>query len=250
MRQTLVQGSRLLSVRISPCGAYLMQMKSIHGQILRKHHLFARTSDAQMAKLLQTAQLVNIPRGQQLFMQGDVAERFYYVISGKIKLLRILPDGAEKIIELVGPNQTFAEALMFLDLGRYPVTAQAVDVSEVFSFSNADYKAMIAADSSLALDLLGDLSSRLHRMVKEIELLSLKNSTIRVVRYFLGLLDQQTDGGLSMELPVAKRLIAAQLAIQPETLSRIFNRMKEDGVVDIRGRTIEVLDMGRLENYE
>lgn len=183
-------------------------------------------------------------------MQGELAERFYFVISGKMKLLRLLPDGTEKIIELFKPNQTFAEALMFREMSEYPVTAQAVESTSLFSFSNIDYKKMVKEDSNLALELLGDLSLRLHRRLREIEMLSLKNSTIRVVRYFLALLDQESDGTQTMELPVAKRLIAAQLAIQPETLSRIFNRMKEDRIVEINGRNINVPNIEKLEQYE
>jgi CRP-like cAMP-binding protein len=227
-----------------------VQFKSVHGQVFRKHHLFAQMNDQQLNTLMQTAQVVNLTRGEQLFMQGELAERFYLVTSGKLKLFRMLPDGTEKIIELMSENQTFAEALIFQDQGKYPVTAEAVEASTLFSFSNSDYKNLVKNDSNLAIELLGDLSLRLHRRIGEIEMLSLKNSTIRVVRYFLALLEQQGDGKLSLELPVAKRLIAAQLVIQPETLSRIFNRMKEDGIVEMDGRKINVLDLEKLKQYE
>ncbi len=227
-----------------------MKFETIHKQVLHKHHLFAPMDDEQLETLLKTAHLLNLEKGQHLFSQGEQAERFYFVVSGKMKLLRLLPDGTEKIIELFKANQTFAEALMFLAASKYPVNAQAVESTTLFSFSNIEYKKMLLADSNLAIELLGDLSIHLHKRIREIEMLSLKNSTIRVVRYFLALLDQEGDGEHSLELPVAKRLIAAQLAIQPETLSRIFNRMKEDGIVEIDGRKITVADLGRLEHYE
>lgn len=227
-----------------------MKFEAIHKHVLHKHHLFTPMDDDQLTTLLRTAHLINLDKGQHLFLQGERADRFYFVVSGQMKLLRLLPDGTEKIIELFRPSQTFAEALMFLAASTYPVNAQAVESTTLFSFSNIEYKKMLLADSNLAIELLGDLSLHLHKRIREIETLSLKNSTIRVVRYILALLDQEDDAERSLELPVAKRLIAAQLAIQPETLSRIFNRMKEDGIVKINGRRLIVTDLGRLERYE
>lgn len=227
-----------------------MEYKKLYGQILRKHHLFSNMSDEQLASLMQSALLVDLPRGKKLFMQGERAERFYFVISGKVKLFRLIPDGTEKIIELFGADQSFGVALMFKDIPEYPLTAQAVEATELISFSNQDYKALIREDGDLAFDLLGDLCDRLHGRLREIEMLSLKNSTSRVTRYFLNMLNENGAGEPVFELPVAKHMMAAQLSIQPETLSRIFNRMKEDRVVDIDGRKIKVLDLSALKNYE
>ena len=227
-----------------------MEYKKLYGQILRKHHLFKHMSDDQLTILMQSALLVDLPRGKELFMQGQRAERFYFVISGKVKLFRLIPDGTEKIIELFGPGQPFGVALMFQDIPEYPVTSQAVEPSELISFCNKEYKALVKADSDLAFDLLGEMCNRLQGRLREIEMLSLKNSTNRVVRYFLNMLEEQSGGGLVVELPVAKHMMAAQLSIQPETLSRIFNRMKEDNVLDVDGRNIHILDLERLKTFE
>ena len=227
-----------------------MEYKKLYGHILRKHHLFQSMSDAQLCTMMRSAVLVDLPKGKKLFMQGEKAERFYFVLNGRIKLFRLIPDGTEKIIELFGANQSFGEALMFLDVPAFPVTAQAVEPTELLSFSNPEYKNLIGQDNELAMDLLGDISQRLHKRLREIELLSLKNSTIRVVRYFMNLLDQENSDAMVVELPVAKHMMAAQLSMQPETLSRIFNRMKEDGIVDIDGRLVKILDMPGLLEYE
>ena len=227
-----------------------MQLKSIHGIILRRHHLFSRMSDEQLSDLLDSALLANLKRSEYLFRQGDGAERFYFVISGRIKLTRMLPDGTEKIIELFGPSDTFAEALMFNRVKEYPVSAQAMEPCELFSFSNNMYRRLILEDSNLATELLGELTFRLHKRLKDIEILSLSNSSLRVIRYLLTLLEQEGNEDSCVELPIAKRLVAAHLAIQPETLSRIFNRMKEEGVLEMQGRTIKITDMKKFRTFE
>ncbi|MEH6616759.1 MAG: Crp/Fnr family transcriptional regulator [Porticoccus sp.] len=227
-----------------------MQFQKIHGQLLRKHHLFSALSDSDLTTLMRGTRVLSVGKGEFLFQQNEEARHFYFVVSGCMKLFRTLPDGTEKIIELVPSNQTFAEALMFNAQTMYPVSAQAVDSSELFSFSNIDYMALLKRSPDLSLVLLGDLSRRLRMRLSEIEVLSLKNSTHRVVRYLMTLIVDSDSEYPQFDLPVAKRLIAGQLAIQPETFSRIVHRLKEEGVIDMKGKEVTVLDRKALANYE
>ena len=191
-----------------------MQFNAVHGQLFRKHHLFASMNDEQMGKLMQSTQVVNLARGERLFNQGERAERFYLVISGRIKLVRMLHDGTEKIIELFDANQTFAEALIFVEEGKYPVGSQAVDPCALFSFSNADYKNLLKQDSALAFELLGNLSLRLHKRIREIEILSLKNSS---TKDFLKSTNSRNQN--SFQPPSAMRL-DLEILPEPTALSR------------------------------
>jgi CRP-like cAMP-binding protein len=227
-----------------------MQFQKIHGQLLRKHHLFTALSDSDMTTLMRGTRVLSVGKGEFLFQQNEEARHFYFVVSGCMKLFRTLPDGTEKIIELVPSNQTFAEALMFNAQTMYPVSAQAVDSAELFSFSNVDYMTLLKSSPDLSLVLLGDLSRRLRMRLSEIEVLSLKNSTHRVVRYLMTQIVGADSEYPQFDLPVAKRLIAGQLAIQPETFSRIVHRLKEEGIIDMKGKEVTILDRNALANYE
>ena len=227
-----------------------MEFQKIHGQLLRKHHLFSTLSDLELETLLSGSRVISVGKGEFLFQQNENAHHFYFVVSGCMKLFRTLPDGTEKIIELVTVNQTFAEALMFTSQTFYPVSAQAVEPVELFSFSNLDYMALLKGNPKLSLTLLGDLSRRLRMRLNDIELLSLKNSTHRVVRYLITQYVGSNAENPQFDLPVAKRLIAGQLAIQPETFSRIIHRLKEEGVITMKGKEVTILDRKALDNYE
>ncbi len=227
-----------------------MQFQKIHGQLLRKHHLFSPLQDSDLEHLMHSARVISVAKGEFLFQQGEEARHFYFVVNGCIKLFRTLPDGTEKIIELIASNQTFAEALMFSSQTEYPVSGQAVDPTELFSFSNTDYLALVKTNPDLCVELLGDLSFRLRKRLNEIEVLSLKNSTHRVVRYFMAQMADSDEERPTFDLPVAKRLIAGHLSIQPETFSRIVHRLKEEGIIAMKGKQVTVLDRNALINYE
>ena len=226
-----------------------MALHRVHNQILRSHHLFEPLNDEQMDELMNASQLLNLDKGDNLFHQGEPAHSFYFVISGAVKIYRLTPDGQEKVFEVIGNRQTFAEAMMLMDTPNYVASAQAVCPSQVYRFPNTTYMRLLEANQRLAFALLGKLSVRLHQRINEIETLSLKNATHRVVRYLMTQLNKEKDGN-SFQLPMAKQLVAGHLSIQPETFSRIIRRMIDEGVIAQEGRQITILDRRRLEQFE
>lgn len=227
-----------------------MVFHRVHHQILRSHHLFEPLDDEQLDELLASSQLLNIDKGEPLFRQGEPAEAFYFVIAGAVKIYRLTPEGQEKVFEVIGPRQTFAEAMMLMDTANYVASAEAVGPSQLYRLSNAAYVRLLQRNSRLTFALLGKLCMRLHQRVNEIETLSLKNATHRVVRYLLTQLTQAQPVQRQFELPMAKQLIAGHLAIQPETFSRIIRRLIDDKIISQDGRLIVILDQPRLEQFE
>lgn len=94
------------------------------------------------------------------------------------------PDGQEKVFEVIGERQTFAEAMMLMDTPNYVACAEAVCPTQLYRLSNATYMRLLQSNSRLTFALLGKLCVRLHTSVNEIETLP-KNATHRVVRYLL-----------------------------------------------------------------
>lgn len=229
-----------------------MEPHPLHQKILREHHLFQPLTDAQMSQLLEESQLVNLDKDDYVFRQGDACQHFGFVISGSIKIYRLTPDGQEKVFEVIGDRKTFAEAMMFMDTQNYVATAQAVAPSQLLLLSSAAYMGLIRECPGLSSALLAALSVRLHQRINEIEILSLKNATHRVIRYLLSqaLRSCSSCATPSFELPIAKRLVAGQLSIQPETFSRIIHHLGNEGIIRVEGRLICILDRDRLENYE
>jgi len=218
--------------------------------------LLAALSDAQLARVSAHATTVDLDEAEWLFSQDDPATRFFFVQSGQMRLFRLSADGSEKIIELVGAGQTFAEALMFMGTGRYPVCAAALSPARLLSIDAADFVAMLRESPETCFALLGDLSRRLHGLIAEIDSLALVSATGRVARWLLarlpkhsysGELSERAAGLGTLALDVRKSVIASRLSIKPETWSRITRRLAEDGVIAVDGQRIAILDLPALQ---
>ena len=88
---------------------------------------------------------------------------------------------------------------------------------------------------------------RLRRFASQIESLSLKEVPARLASYLLYLSEEQNSPD-KVELNISKGQLASLLGTIPETLSRIFARMSEDGLIEVQGRAILLLDRRELAN--
>jgi len=210
---------------------------------LQKGFLFARLNDDQLDRVARHAVRVHLDEGEMLFQQTDPADRFYFLIRGQIKLFRLGPSGNEKVIEIVTPLSTFAEALMFLERPTYPVGAQAMQPAEVISIDAGDFLRMLRGSIDTCFMLLGDMSQRLRGLIREIDDLSLSSATCRVAGYLLS--KSEPESG-SFDLEVPKQTLASRLSVQPETFSRIVRQLSNQGILAVHGSRVEISDLDRL----
>jgi CRP-like cAMP-binding protein len=211
---------------------------------LKNNLLFARLTSEQLRRVESRAERIHLSEGAPLFEQGDEAKRFFLVLSGQIKLFRLSPDGNEKVIEIYTDGDTFAEALMFLERPRYPVCASALTESELLSLSSKDFISMLRESIDTCFLLMGDMSQRLHGLIKEIDDLSLQSGTRRVASYLLNLAGTDAD---SFELEIPKGVMASRLSLKPETFSRIIRNLHERGILTVTRRSIEIHNRGELQ---
>jgi CRP-like cAMP-binding protein len=213
---------------------------------LRAHHLFAGLSPPQLQRVLATSQVDEYEPGQLLFDRGQPAQHFFIVLAGQVNLVLYSKAGEEKIVDILGPGQSFAEAVMFMEGSVYPVTATAAARSQVARFSNRDYVLNLRESPDTCLRMLGHLSQRLHMRLREIEYLTLESATYRLVRLIESRLPPDQGGPTEITLAESRQELASRLSMKPETLSRILRQLSNAGVIVVQGRSLQVPDRAKL----
>jgi CRP-like cAMP-binding protein len=213
---------------------------------LRRIYLFEALNDKQLNIVVQGMHTVHLAPKEGLFEFGQPAERFYFVRSGQVKLFRLSAEGDEKVIEIVQPGRTFAEAIMFMQKHMYPVSAEAIEASELYSFDMQTFVDLLRESVPTCFRLMASMSQRLHARVEEINNLTLQNATYRLVIYLLQQLPEGVVESPSIHLTTPKSVIAAHLSIQPETLSRILSKLAKQGLLAVEGSTITLHDVAGL----
>jgi CRP-like cAMP-binding protein len=146
--------------------------------------LFQEMDAAELERLAQGCTLRRLARGEMVFRVGEPCEAFHVTVTGQVKLFVISPSGAEKVIEIMGPGQSFAEALMFT--GRpYILNAQALTDSLVLSIGKAAVVNEITQDPRFAMRMLAGISRRLHGLVHDVQAYALHSGMQRAIGYLL-----------------------------------------------------------------
>lgn len=215
---------------------------------LRRAYLFADLPEDRLRALAAGMHEMKLTAGRTLFRQGDPADRFFFLDQGLVKLFRTSPEGAEKIIEIVRPGSTFAEAVMFGG-GGYPVEAQALEDAVVWVFEQKPFLKMLHESTDVSFGLLASLSRRLHMLVNQIDSLTLQSATYRLVAYLLERLPPGASGSSDFTLAESRGVIAAHLAIQPESLSRILAKLRQAGLIEAHGHHITVRNVEALRRF-
>ena len=101
--------------------------------LLKRCPLFAGLGEKDLRKIRAIASLRQVRKKEILFSEGEEARGFYVILSGKVKLYKISPEGKEQILHVVGAPDTFAEAALFLE-GSYPAFAEVLSDSQLLFF--------------------------------------------------------------------------------------------------------------------
>ena len=213
---------------------------------VRGHHLFAGLSPAQMQRLLTGSFVEDYESGHLLFDRGQPAQHFFIVIAGQVNLVLYSKAGEEKIVDILGPGNSFAEAVMFMEAPGYPVSAVAAAHSTVARFPSREYIAILRESPETCLRMLGHLSQRLHMRIREIEYLTLESATHRLVRLIEGRLPLDANGPVEITLQESRQELASRLSMKPETLSRILRHLADTGALVVHGRVLQVPDRKKL----
>lgn len=220
-----------------------MTRKPLIGGILANLPLLKHAEASHIADLARHARMIDVRRGDVVCRRGEVQEGFFAVAYGLLKLALRGSGGREKVLRLVGPGESFGEALVFASRPN-PLEAVALVDSMVVLLPSQPVLALIETDAPFARDVLVSLSERMHRFVADIEASTLHSGRQRVAAYLESLLADER--GKSVKLPATKTVLAAQLGLTKETLSRLLHELSTQALIRIARREIHILDRARL----
>jgi CRP-like cAMP-binding protein len=208
--------------------------------------MFRHASPAHLHRLARHAGLQRAAKDEVLYRRGDAAAGCYALVTGLVKLTLQAPDGAAKVLRLVGPGETFGESALF-DRRPQPVNALVLADSElVFLPAPALYE-LLDHDRAFARALLAGLAQRVHMLVADIEAYSLSSGTQRIAAFLHSLAGAADPAAPArVRLPANKSVIASRLGVTKETFSRLLHELTAQGLVEVSRRDIALLDPQRL----
>jgi CRP/FNR family transcriptional regulator len=230
-------------------GTQVLEWCHMSIELLKRCPLFAGLKEEDLKRIRAIATPKRIVKKEILFGEGEEAKGFYVILSGRVKLYKISPEGKEQILHVVSAPDAFAEAALFLE-GSYPAFAEALIDSQLLFFPKRDFIQLIERNPRLSINMIVSLSQYLRKFASLIEELSLKEVSSRIAKYLIDLSLKSVKEGKSLkevELDLSKTQLASKLGTISETLSRTLAKMKAKKIIDVRKNRILILNREALQ---
>ncbi|UCH80184.1 MAG: Crp/Fnr family transcriptional regulator [Nitrospiraceae bacterium] len=178
-------------------------------------------------------------KSENIFSEGDESAGFYILIKGRVKVFKLSMEGKEQILHIMEAKELLGAVSAFAG-NPYPAHADAIEKTEAFFFPRNEFVSLVKREPSVVMNIMANLSMRLQHFTNMIENLSLKEVPGRLGAYLLYLC-KRTGCGDTVEMDISKGQLASFLGTSPETLSRIFKKMSEKNILEIKGRSVRIL---------
>lgn len=210
---------------------------------------FEGLDGAALEDILTHAAPLRLPKAEVAFHQGEPADRFFFLLHGRLRVTRINPQGQQIVVRFVNPSEVFGVA-MAIQAETYPGTAAAAVDSLALCWPNSAWAGMIARHPVLAVNAMRALGARLQDSQQRILDLSTQKVEQRIAGAVLKLADQAgrpSDAGTKIDFPLSRQDIAEMTASTLHTVSRTLSAWEAFGLVECGRQSLTVRDAPGLE---
>lgn len=211
---------------------------------MRHSFLFSSIDPQNLSKIARIISVKSFDKREIIFQEGEAAEGFFVVAKGKVKIYKLALNGNEHILHIINEGGSFAEAVVFGSLMRYPAFAEALEKTEVLFVPKNDFLSAMKFDFTLTQAVMASLAEKLRYFNTLVEELSLKEADARIAKYLLDISFKKNSD--SFILDIKKVELAKKLGIAPETLSRIFKRFKKQRIITLQKARFNLVSKDRL----
>ena len=209
---------------------------------------FSRLERRQIREILDLAAVRRFEADQAVFSEGDAAERFFMLLDGYIRVVRLTPEG-EQVISLHIPSGQLFGIAKAIGRDTYPATAMTAAESIVLSWPTRLWDDFLAKYDGFATETYKTVGARVGEMNNRIMEMATLHVEQRVANALLRLINQtgkKTDGGIEIDFPITRQNISEMTGTTLHTVSRLLSAWQKQGIVESQRKRIMVRDAHRL----
>ena len=209
---------------------------------LKSFLIFSDLKESQLEDIFELMSEKSYKKGETIFLAGDKGDSMFFLREGKVKITRNSPDGKEHIVKFIEPGEVFGEVILF---GHkiYPANTTCLEDSRLSVLKRDDFKEYFLEHPEIGWGMLKTMADKLYFSQSRIESLALLDSKSKIIQ---ALLDMSTEDDVALE-EMSQQQLANYLGLTRETVSRNLSQLKDDDLIENKGRKIYIKDREGLE---
>ena len=218
-------------------------------ELLRASALYRSLSREDQERLAAVSSVKSYQKGDLVFHEADPSDHLYSIISGRVKVVKMLPSGKEVILEIFGPGDPLGAVAAYE--GRpYPASAVALEASVLILTQRPAFFSLLERYPSLVRGLLVGFAQRLVELTSRIAEVAGGRVETRFAHLFLKLADrvgEPREEGTFIPLPLSRQDLADLTGTTIETGIRLMSRWGKQAIVRTEKGGFTLLERGVLE---
>jgi CRP-like cAMP-binding protein len=223
-------------------------MPALHRSLIQSLPVFAAMDAADLDDVVARATALRIPKGAAVFEQGEIATSFYVLLNGRLKVVKVTPDGQQVVIRFVVPGDIYGIAKA-LDRADYPATAMALVDSVTLAWDMTiwdDFMQRHRAFARNVMQMMGQRVQEAHTRLKEMATQDVEHRVAHAVLRLVSQSGRKVQEGVLVDFPVTRQEIAEVSGTTLHSVSRILSAWENAGLVVVGRRKVIVCDLERL----
>ena len=214
---------------------------------VRDQSICAVLSDDELRELSKISTAVELTKGATVFYEGDENTCLFNVVSGAVRLSKLLPDGRRQVTGFLFPGDFIGLSVA----DQYAYTAEAITQTNLCRFDRSCLIKLLDRFPKLEHRLLELASNELVEAHTHMVLLGQKNVTEKISGVLINLLKrigQRRNGAIIINLPMSRTDLAEYAGLTTESVSRCLTRLRKANVIDLpKSWSVHVLQEEELE---
>jgi len=213
--------------------------------LIRQSSLFQNITP----QLQETALSLGIQRSVEesgyFFMQGDPAAHAYVLLSGRVKMLQVTPNGQQITLRIMTPGQTYGGVALLNPADGYPASAQAAENSTALAWNTDTLRGLVARDPAISLNIMQLMHGYIQELQERQSALTSERVEQRIARTLLKLAAQigkKVEQGVLIDMPLTRQDIAEMTGTTLFTVSRTLNIWERQGLLEIGRERVLISD--------
>ena len=211
---------------------------------LKHIRLFDGISPSEMEEMEKITRMEEVKKRQPLYLTGDPSSNVYLLKKGRVKIANTAPSGKEVTFDILEPGEVFGELDVLEDAPR-STSAETLDDALICVIPRKDFDQYLAMHPNVTVKLTKLMGLRLKKIQSRVEDLVFRDVPARLAHLLVEL--SKTDGvaekqGVRLKVKLTHQEMANLIGCSRETVSTIMGQFRDQGLIQMDGRTITILN--------
>jgi len=210
--------------------------------------VFSKLESDELKMICESSFEKHYKKGEIVFFEDDDYGGLYLLISGRVKLSMLSPDGKEKVLNILQEGDIMGE-VSFFDLDPHPITAETMEDARILIIPRGKLEHIITREPGLALKIIESLAKKTRLLTSQVRELVFHDAAGRMaslLRRFADDFGVEINGGTMIDIILTHKEIANLIGSSRVTVTKIVNNFIDEGIIKLYKRKIVVVDEEKL----